>query len=150
MRYDFSSAQVKGATMPLSEHEQQLLDQLEQQLRSEDPRFAQNISQPRPSGGGSVSAKRFVIGVLGLLAGIAITIASIYFFGMPFGAVGGVIGFAVMVAGGYWAVNGGSGSAPTDSVHNATTAKASAGSTAGSSNFMDRLEDRWEKRRRGE
>lgn len=136
--------------MPLSEHEQQLLDQLEQQLRSEDPRFAQNISQPRQTGGGALSAKRFVIGVLGLLAGIAITIASIYFFGMPFGAIGGVIGFAVMVAGGYWAINGSSESAPATSGTKAPTAKAAAGSASSSSGFMDRLEDRWEKRRRGE
>ena len=55
---------LKGAGMPLSDHEQQLLDQLEKQLRSEDPRFAQNIAQPRNEAGSSISAKRFVGGCL--------------------------------------------------------------------------------------
>ena len=92
--------------MPLSDHEQQLLDQLEKQLRSEDPRFAQNITQPRSEAGSPISAKRFVGGALALIAGAAVVVASIYLFELPFNVIGGVIGFAIMVLGGYWAVAG--------------------------------------------
>ncbi len=141
--------------MPLSDHEQQLLDQLEKQLRSEDPRFAQNIAQPRNDAGSSISAKRFVGGALALLAGAAVVVASIYLFELPFNIIGGVLGFAVMVFGGYWAVAGGdagrsasaTGTAGGSAAGPAKKKSASAG--AGSSGFMDRLEDRWDKRRRG-
>lgn len=142
--------------MPLSDHEQQLLDQLEKQLRSEDPRFAHNIEQPRSSGPGSLSAKRFVGGVLALIAGAAVVVASIYLFALPWNVVGGVIGFAIMVFGGYWAIAGNdakpastaaAGGKPDKPSSGGTGSTANSGSSAG---FMDRLEDRWNKRRQGE
>lgn len=140
--------------MPLSDHEQQLLDQLEKQLRSEDPRFAQNITQPRSETGSPISAKRFVGGALALIAGAAVVVASIYLFELPFNVIGGVIGFAIMVLGGYWAVAGNDApsAAPTGAANSTTRAPGRAKSAAGGANggFMDRLEDRWDKRRRGE
>ncbi|GAA2005745.1 DUF3040 domain-containing protein [Brevibacterium samyangense] len=148
--------------MPLSDHEQQLLDELEKQLRSEDPRFAQNISQPRPTAaGGSVSAKRFVGGVLGVIAGVAVAIGSIWIIGMPWGVIGGVLGFAIMVGAGFWAMSGDRGSASEGAGPNASkdggrgTPGRGPSSPSGSApkqgpGFMDRMEDRWERRRRGE
>lgn len=137
--------------MPLSEHEQQLLDQLEKQLRSEDPRFAQNITQPQQSTGvGSITAKQFVIGILALVVGAAVAVGAIYFLDTPFNALGGVVGFAIMVGGGYWAIAGRrSGSAP-DAPTGPAKKPGGAKQSASQAGFMDRLEDRWEKRRRGE
>src|SRR5699024_7340331 len=67
-----------GFELPLSDHEQQLLDQLEKQLRSEDPRFARNISETQAAATGpGFSAKRFVLGILIALAGLAATILAI-------------------------------------------------------------------------
>lgn len=140
--------------MPLSDHEQQLLDQLEKQLRSEDPRFASSISDgglsedDRP-GGPAVSASRLVAGALGVVAGLGIAVGAIYFGAWPIG----LIGFAVMVAGGYWALTSGGESSsdarPTTAGGGAKKARPAKGQSS-SGGFMDRLEDRWERRQRGE
>lgn len=125
--------------MALSEHEQQLLDQLEKQLRSEDPRFAQNISQPHSPAGISVSPKHLVTGTLVLVAGIAVALCSIFFLTSVLAVIGGVLGFAIMVAGAYYAfaVTPGKSKAPGEK-------KKVAGNKV---RFMDRVEQRWDKRR---
>ena len=52
--------------MPLSEHEQKLLEQLERQLHEDDPKFASSMgSDP----GRTWSTRHIVIGVLATLAG---------------------------------------------------------------------------------
>ncbi|MYM20921.1 DUF3040 domain-containing protein [Brevibacterium sp. 5221] len=134
--------------MPLSDHEQQLLDQLEKQLRTEDPRFAHTIAQAPASQGPGLSAKRFVAGILALVVGIGIAVASIFFLDLPFSAIGGVVGFAVMVFGGYWAVSGTPSARAAAAESGAEEArggtKAAKRPTPG---LMDRLEDRWDKRR---
>ena len=53
--------------MPLSEHEQKLLEQLERQLHEDDPKFASSMgSDP----GRTWSTRHIVIGVLATLAGV--------------------------------------------------------------------------------
>ena len=91
--------------MPLSDHEQQLLDQLEKQLRSEDPRFARNISETQAAvSGPGFSAKRFVVGILVALLGLAATIFAISMVNQAVAWIAlGVVGFGLMVAGMYWA-----------------------------------------------
>lgn len=138
--------------MPLSDHEQQLLDQLEKQLRSEDPRFARNISETQAAATGpGFSAKRFVLGILIALAGLAATILAISLVNnSTWWLALGVVGFGLMVAGMYWAFSrpgrlGGTAakSTPTSKSPNPEAKGASGG-------FMSRIEDRWEKRQRGE
>jgi len=134
--------------MPLSEHEQQLLDQLERQLRTEDPRFAQNIAKAPAAQGSGLSAKHFVVGILVLVVGIGVAIASIFFLDSPLSLVSGVIGFAIMVFGGYWAVSGTTGA---KTAPNEGSAQGGAHSSKKpSAGLMDRLEDRWDKRRDGQ
>lgn len=134
--------------MALSDHEQQLLDQLEQQLRSEDPGFAQNISRPAEDAPGlRISPRRLVLGIVILVAGLAAAIASLFFFTMPMAAVGGVVGFAAMVFGGYYAVTPDENAAAS-SPNRASAPRGSAAPKRRSS-FMERMEDRWDKRREG-
>ena len=82
--------------MPLSEHEQKLLEQLEKQLHEDDPKFANSMgSDP----GRTWSTRHVVIGVLCALAGIflllvGVTLQNIFV---------GVLGFVVMGAGVYFA-----------------------------------------------
>jgi hypothetical protein len=135
--------------MPLSDHEQQLLDQLEQQLRSEDPRFARNISETQAAATGpGFSAKRFVLGILVALAGLAATILAISLVSTSMWFIAlGVVGFGLMVAGMYWAFSR-PGSAHTTQTETKNTGQKS--ESKGSAGFMSRLEDRWEKRQRGE
>ncbi|OFL64396.1 MULTISPECIES: DUF3040 domain-containing protein [unclassified Brevibacterium] len=134
--------------MALSDHEQQLLDQLEQQLRSEDPGFAQNISRPAEDAPGlRISPRRLVLGIVILVSGLAAAIASLFFFTMPMAAVGGVVGFAAMVFGGYYAVTPDENAAAS-SPNRASAPRGSAAPKRRSS-FMERMEDRWDKRREG-
>ena len=83
--------------MPLSEHERRQLEQIEQALRADDPRFADAVAAADPR----VHYKRrviaaaigLVIGVGLLLAGVVINVIAI-----------AVAGFVVMLACSLWAV----------------------------------------------
>ena len=55
--------------MPLSEHEQKLLEQLEKQLHEDDPKFASSMGS---DAGRSWSTRHLVIGVLATLAGVVL------------------------------------------------------------------------------
>lgn len=83
--------------MPLSEHEQRLLDQIERALYAEDPKFASNVRGARMR---SRSHRRrlqgialFALGLLLLVAGIVLPVRPI---GIP---IISVLGFMVMFAG---------------------------------------------------
>lgn len=121
--------------MPLSEHEQKLLEQLEKQLHEDDPKFANSMgSDP----GRSWSTRHVVIGVLCALAGVflllvGVTLQNIFV---------GVLGFVVMGGGVYFATMRSSRGG----------AAKGGGAKPGKqrSSFMSSLEERWDERRRGE
>jgi Flp pilus assembly protein TadB len=120
--------------MPLSEHEQKLLEQLEKQLHEDDPKFANSMgSDP----GRTWSTRHLVIGVLCALAGIALLLVGV----TTQIIIVGVLGFVVMGGGVYFAtMRSGSG---------AKTGSASAGKAGKPrSSFMSSLEERWDERRR--
>ncbi len=91
--------------MPLSDHEQRMLDQIESALYAEDPKFASSVR------GGTLRAPStrrrlqgaalFVIGLAMLVAGIAIPATRIGDF-----AILSVIGFIVMFGGVVFAITG--------------------------------------------
>lgn len=76
--------------MPLSEHEQQQLEQMERALYAQDPRFASRLQH---AGGKGLARRRIAIGVLGALIGLGLvligTAATVWL---------GAAGFALMVA----------------------------------------------------
>ena len=123
--------------MPLSEHEQKLLEQLEKQLHEDDPKFANSMgSDP----GRSWSTRHVVIGVLCTLAGIALLLVGV----TTQLIIVGVLGFVVMGGGVYFAT-----------MRNAPGAKGGSASGTGKSgkprsSFMSSLEERWDERRRDE
>jgi Flp pilus assembly protein TadB len=126
----------KEVVMPLSEHEQKLLEQLEKQLHEDDPKFANSMgSDP----GRSWSTRHVVIGVLCALAGVflllvGVTLQNIFV---------GVLGFVVMGGGVYFAT--------MRSSRGTAGAKAGGGKPGKQrSSFMSNLEERWDERRRGE
>ncbi|WP_026529596.1 DUF3040 domain-containing protein [Haematomicrobium sanguinis] len=122
--------------MALSEHEQRLLDELELQLKADDPKLANTFGSARPGG---FSTRRILIGALITLAGIATLI-----FGISIQLiVVGVLGFVVMGLGVWFATS--------------RTSKASAPKADGpkrqpattpKSKFMSDLENKWDERRR--
>src|SRR6478609_5753142 len=83
-------AERQEVTVPLSEHEQQLLEQMEQALYAEDPKFA---SQMQGAGARASARRRMAVGVVGVLAGLALVLV-----GVNTTMWIGAIGFAVMVA----------------------------------------------------
>ncbi|GAB3756012.1 DUF3040 domain-containing protein [Zhihengliuella somnathii] len=117
--------------MPLSDHEQRLLEQLEQQLH-EDQRFASTMKS-----GGGYSTRNVVIGALVGIAGIAAVLIGISLQLIPVG----VLGFALMCAGVYIALSkrGGSGS---------RAGGPAGGKRKDNSSFMADLEAKWDERRR--
>lgn len=123
--------------MPLSEHEQRLLEQLEAQLQSEDPKFASTMHSATT---GHVGARRLMLGILAVIVGLAMVVI----FGLSLKMlVLGVVGFVVMLAGAGWAFiprksNPKSGQESGD---------AKPHSPSQPSDFMTKLEQRWDRRR---
>lgn len=138
--------------MPLSDHEQQLLDQMEQALYAEDPRFATQMKGVARRG----AHKRHILGGLGVLVGLALVLV-----GVNTTWIIGGIGFALMVASLAYALSPGRpakvtlGSVPADGSIRSTTAAGGAKKSrprkpaASSGTFLQRLEARWERRRGG-
>lgn len=130
--------------MPLSEHEQRLLEQMERALYAEDPKFATSL---RNTSAGRASRGRAALGVLILIAGMAMLLGGVIVPLIPLG----VAGFVVMVMGATLAYLG-LRSRPAAPAAEGDAAPAAPGSSAPrapkqSSGFMNRLEDRWRKRR---
>jgi Protein of unknown function (DUF3040) len=130
-------------TVPLSEHEQQLLEQMEQALYAEDPKFA---SQMQGAGARAAARRRVAFGVVGVVVGLALVLAGVYFELWWLGA----IGFALMVGAAAFALTPPRRRAalaavqPDGSVRRAAPAKAK---RQKSGSFMHRMEERWDRRR---
>lgn len=145
--------------MPLSEHEQRVLEQMEQALYAEDPRFATSLvgkSEAR------ARRRRAALGLLIAIAGLAMVLLAVTLHQIWIGG----LGFAAMVFGGVWAVTSprtkGATLGTVDAKGNVTlhakaggkSGKTTGGKTTGGKNtghrstgLMDRFEERWDKRR---
>lgn len=127
--------------MPLSEQEQRLLDEMERHLMNKD---ADVVSAPRD--GQALSYRNIVYGTVLVLLGIGGLIA-----GVSSGLiVVGVLAFVVMVGGVVLAVtpakspSRGVSDRPSTPAHGGAGAKKPSASS--SSSFMDRMNDRWDRR----
>ena len=132
--------------MPLSDHEQRMLDQIESALYAEDPKFASSVR------GGNLRAPStrrrlqgaglFVIGLAMLVAGVAFKATMIGSF-----PVLSVVGFVVMFGGVVFAITG-----PRVAGGRAKSGPApSSGSRqrrpkGGGGSFTSRMEDRFRRR----
>lgn len=130
--------------MPLSDHEQRMLDQIESALYAEDPKFASSVR------GGSLrapSARRrlqgallFVVGLALLVVGVAVD--SLWLGGFP---ALSVVGFVVMFGGVVFAVTGprvaGGPGRTAQGAGNATRQRRQRGGS-----FTTRMEDRFRRR----
>lgn len=128
--------------MPLSDREQQLLKQMERALFEEDPRFATSMA----GGPGTArNRRRVIIGVGGVLLGLAVVLLGVT---LP-QVIVGAIGFAIMVGAVVYALT--ESKTKLHAVPSRGTAakggKGPKGSKGDSTSFMDKMEQRWEKRR---
>ena len=84
--------------MPLSEHEQRQLEQIERALYAEDPKFAQAVRAKDPR----VHYKRRIVeAAIGFLLGVGLLLAGV----VSKLTVVGVAGFVVMLACSMWALS---------------------------------------------
>jgi Protein of unknown function (DUF3040) len=130
--------------MPLSEHEQRMLDQIESALYAEDPKFASSVR------GGALrapSTRRRLQGVALFVIGLALLVSGVAFKATMIGGfpVLSVIGFVLMFGGVVFAVTGPrvlgkDKAAPGGPAPRAKKAKGGGGS------FTNRMEDRFRRR----
>ena len=71
--------------MPLSEHEQRLLEQIEQGLYAEDPKFASTVRRVRSRNG---QRRRIIIAIVGSLVGLGVVLLALATKIIPIGIVG--------------------------------------------------------------
>ncbi len=141
--------------MPLSEHEQKLLEQMEQQLLADDPRFATTMREPRRVAGGG--RRRTLAGIAAIGLGLGLVVLALVDSTIWLG----VLAIALMFAGLIIALTGPRGRGPagplgTVGVDGRTVSRGGSrrsgppsrgrGSRP-SGTFMQRLEQRWDRRR---
>lgn len=126
--------------MPLSEHEQKLLAQMEQALYAEDPKFATTLTG-RQRGVGSLS--RALVGIASVAVGLTLIIV-----GLSAGLWLSIIGFVIMFGGVVFAVAAPAPRAKTTDGQAAGKAPRTAKAKQRSS-FVQRMEERWERRSDG-
>ncbi|MFC4137416.1 MULTISPECIES: DUF3040 domain-containing protein [unclassified Microbacterium] len=126
--------------MPLSEQEQRLLDEMERHLLQNDADVV-----TAPSGDRSLSYRNLIYGALLLLAGVGGLIAAVALgpqLGGVFSIVVGVIAFLAMLAGVMLAFTPVRRTGPAP--HEERSPRGN-----DSSSFMDRMNDRWDRRQEG-
>ncbi|MEV0105395.1 DUF3040 domain-containing protein [Nocardia sp. NPDC050799] len=140
--------------MPLSEHEQRMLEQIESALYAEDPKFASSVRGGRLRTTSSrrrlQAAALFVLGLVLLVAGIALPvrpggfpIISLIGFIVMFGA-----GVLLLLGGAKGATPGHGSGAPGDSAGPGSSERAAGGRgrPRRSGGFTERMEDRFRRR----
>ncbi len=137
--------------MPLSEHEQRQLEQIEQALYAEHPRFAKAVRAADPQ---VHYRRRLVYALIGALVGLAMLPVGV---STSFIAVS-VLGFIIMLGSCYWAANS------YRRMNGLPTARVSirdrkprrrdrrdgrGGGKRSGAGFGERLEERWRRRQEG-
>ncbi len=129
--------------MPLSEHEQRLLEQMERALSADDPKFANAMKGSRH---GRAARRRLLIGIAAVVVGLVLLIIGASSSQIWLGAGG----FIVMLAGTIWAFSparGTTGAAAGQPPTTGAPRPPRTGKPRRSGSFMERLEQRWDRRR---
>lgn len=129
--------------MPLSEYEQRVLEQMERQLTSDDPRLANTLT----SRGGRRPVTRYVVAGAGAVVGLLLLVVGAASSLPWLGALGFVVMFAAVAfafAGPRRTRSGPQGAVrPDGSVRRPAAGR----QPARKQGFMARLEERWDRRR---
>ena len=123
--------------MPLSEHEQRLLEEMERNLYQNDADFVATVSGRR----GKPNYRLVVVGALLAVAGVAALIAGV----IVRQPIIGVVGFALMLAGVLMVISPGRSAEATGPGARPTSRTARAPRTS----WMSTMTDRWERRQDG-
>jgi hypothetical protein len=149
-----------GGAVPLSEHEQRQLEQIEQALYTDYPKLAQAVRAKDPR----IHYKRRVIqAAIGFLIGVGLLLAGV----VSKVIFVGVGGFVVMLACAMWAltswrhmggavtgraagVSRGPDGGGTRGQRRGRASRKDRRGRAGRTGFMERLEERWRRRQEGD
>jgi len=128
--------------VPLSENEQRLLEQMERALYAEDPKFA---SAMRGAARRSGTGRRLLFGIGGIIVGLVLLVVGV----AQQMTLIGVLGFVAMLAGTAYAVSAQRRTGPTGVVGAGGKVRPAGGSTTRRrrGSFMQRVEERWDRRR---
>jgi Protein of unknown function (DUF3040) len=123
--------------VPLSDHEQRLLDEIEQALYAEDPKFAASVRSARTR---SRTRRAAVLCVLGVLAGLALVLVGL----ITNLIVLSVVGFVLVVAACGYAAQVVRGRKGTTAEPNASSGPSNR--TSRQSGLKNRMEERLRRR----
>ncbi|MCG7597770.1 DUF3040 domain-containing protein [Mycobacterium sp. C3-094] len=135
--------------MPLSDHEQRMLDQIESALYAEDPKFASSVR------GGTLrapSTRRRLQGAALFVVGLAMLVSGVAFKATMIGSfpILSVIGFIVMFGGVVFAITGprmgAPGERPASGGGSGGPANRGKRAKGGGGSFTSRMEDRFRRR----
>ncbi|WP_040768959.1 DUF3040 domain-containing protein [Tsukamurella sp. 1534] len=137
--------------MPLSEHEQRMLDQIESALYAEDPKFASNVRGGRFGG---ATGKRRVFAAIGFAVGLMLLIAGMLLGKVEYTVIVGIAGFLLMFGSVVYALWSGSDKGPRGTVEADGTVRAPSGkgakrgksAKASGQSFVARMEERFRRR----
>ncbi|OLT24019.1 hypothetical protein BJF79_45745 [Actinomadura sp. CNU-125] len=146
--------------MPLSEHEQRMLEQIEQQLYAEDPKFAHAVRSTNPQ----VHYKRRIVkSAVGFVVGVGVLMAGLVINAGAATIAISVAGFLLMLASTLWALTSwkrmtGIGEEPARPSRQGRQGRQGGQGRQGRPNrqgrpkgtFMERMEERWRRRTEGD
>ena len=126
--------------MPLSEHEQRLLEQMERALYADDPKLASTLRGAQVRG---YDRRRVIGGAIGLLLGVGLLLAGV---ALPLPLLG-IGGFLVMLGAAWLLTSSYRSRSATTSTTSPSDPGQSKARKARSAGFMSRMEERWDRRR---
>ncbi len=132
--------------MPLSEHEQRLLEQIERALVDDDPKFASTV---RTGDRRLKARRRLQLGALLVIVGLAVLVGGAVARSVPLGVLGFVVAFAGMALGVYhYKAATGAVEAGTETPSGRAPAggRGGKGARAGRQPLKNRLEERFRRR----
>lgn len=117
--------------VPLSEHEERLLAQMEEAMKAEDPRLVSTLTGERPSRGSrTLPLLLILMGFATLIGGLVSQVAIV-----------GVVGFIFALAGFTWVLRAFQGPAAISRSRNGGRSK----KTGVRRSLMERMEERWDR-----
>ena len=133
--------------MPLSEHEQRLLEQIERALVDDDPKFASSVR----TGDRRLKARRKLqLGAVLLIVGMAVLVGGAVARSVPLGVLGFLVAFGGLILGvfHYKAATGAveAGSSPAGGRGPAGAGRSGRGGRVGRQPLKSRLEERFRRR----
>ena len=127
--------------MPLSEHEQRLLEEMERNLYHNDADFVASVGTPR----GRPNYTLIVVGILIAVLGLGVIVTGV----VVQQPIVGILGFVILLGGVLMALAPSkSGSVPQEpsADERAGASTRSASTPSSRTGFMDRMNERWDKR----